>query len=442
MRKPVVVILLGAIAFVLLATSATSTAEAESNPPTPSDVEAPSTPEGETLSQMIRRVRPSVVGVSDGLNVWGTGFIFRTIDKGADKGAAYIMTNFHVIEEISDLRVLVEDTAYRQATIVSTDPRRDLAMLRICCSAKWRALEFKDSTDMYPGDEVIAIGYALPDALGTRTFRLSRNFVPGAATITRGIISAFRYDQRMDAQWIQHDAPINGGNSGGPLLSRDGRVVAVNFGRFDWAEGMGFAVLETTAQERIRLWDLGPSASFGPLIGGLQHELDDYMEGYTPKFEATGDEFAIRATFFNPYNGSNENLWSYGFRFGDAGESDDSIMYLILDSRGKWTVRTLRDGEYHGIQEGPAPQLLTGKGQKNVLELWVDGSYAWVLVNGQKVLEVWEDLEFTVGAIDLGPGSSHEGKVSVITGYWEGSERRGAVTQYEDFAGLTYDHSR
>ena len=445
MRKSVMVILLGAIAFGLLAISAASTAEAESNPPAPSDVEAPSTaPENETLSQMIRRVRPSVVGVSDGLNIWGTGFIFRTVDEGADKGAAYIMTNFHVVEEISDLRVLVEDTAYRQATIVSTDPRRDLAMLRICCSSEWTELDFKDTNDMYPGDEVIAIGYAEPSILGPYKFRPGRDIVHGAATITRGIISAFRYSQTMDAQLIQHDAPINGGNSGGPLLSRDGRVVGINTFRYVSVdiEGLHFALLETTVQERIRLWDLGPSESFGPLAGSLPHVVDDYLETFTPKFRATGDEFALRATFFNPYNGSSENLWSYGFRFGDAGESDDSIMYLVVDSRGKWTVRNLRDGEFHNIHEGLAPQLLMDKGQKNVLEFWVDGPYAWVLVNGQKVWEVWDDLEFPVGAIDLGPDSSHEGEVSVITGYWVGSERRGAETRYEDFAGLTYDHSR
>ena len=199
--------------------------------------------------------------------------------------------------------------------------------------------------------------------------------------------------------------------------------------------------LETTAQERIRLWDLGPSASFGPLAGSLPHVLDDYFESFTPKFKATGDEFTLRATFFNPYSGQ-QNLWSYGFRFGDGGGSDESLMYFVVDSRGAWVVSTYRDGKYHRIREGLAPQLLMGKGQKNELELWVDGPYAWVLVNGQRVLEVLDDLELPVGTIDLGPDPSHEGEVMVITGYWNGSERRGAVTRYEDFAGLTYDHSR
>ena len=445
MRKSFVMILLGAMAFGLLAISAASTAEAESDPPTPSDVEAPATtPTTESLSEMIRRVRPAVVGVSNGLNLWGTGFIFRTIDEGPDKGAAYIMTNFHVIDEISDLRVLIEDTAFRQATVVSTDPRRDLAMLRICCSSKWTAVEFKDTDDMHPGDEVIAIGYAFSSILGPHKFRPGRDIVHGAATITRGIISAFRYDQQMDAQLIQHDAPINPGNSGGPLFSRDGRVVAVNTYGFNpllFAEGMGFAVLETTVQERIRLWDLGPSASFGPLTGNLPHVLDDYFEAFTPSFQANGDEFALRATFFNPYSGQ-QDLWSYGFRFGDAGNSDGSFMYFVVDSRGVWTIDTYRDGEFHTIREGLAPQLLTGRGQRNELELWVDGPYAWVRVNGWKVLDVVDDLEFPVGAIDLGPDPSHEGEVMVMTGYYVGSERRGAVTRYEDFAGLTYDHSR
>ena len=436
----IAVMMLGAIAFGLLAIS---TAEAESNPPTPRDVEAPTpTPENETLSQMIRRVRPAVVGVSEGLNLWGTGFIFRTIDdEGPDKGAAYVLTNFHVIEEISDLRVLVGDTAFRQATIVSTDPRRDLAMLRICCSSEWTAVEFKDSDDMYPGDEVIAIGYAFSSILGPHKFRPGRDIVHGAATITRGIISAFRYDAHMDAQMVQHDAPINPGNSGGPLFSRDGRVVAVNTYVLDpllFADGMGFAVLETTAQERIRLWDLGPSASFGPLTGDLQHELDDRFEAFTPEFQATGDEFTVRATFTNPYSALQE-LWSYGFAFGNGAESDDPISFLVVDSQGGWVVRTFRDGDFHKIHEGTAPQLLTREGQKNRLQLWVDGPYAWVLVNGQRVLD---DEEFPVDGIDLGPGSSHEGEVSVITGYWIGSERSGAVTGYEDFAGLTYDHSR
>ena len=63
----------------------------------------------------------------------------------------------------------------------------------------------------------------------------------------------------MDAQIVQVDAATNPGNSGGPLLSRDGWVVGMNTFGFLLLDGLNFAVLETTLQERVRLWDAGPS---------------------------------------------------------------------------------------------------------------------------------------------------------------------------------------
>ena len=204
---------------------------------------------------------------------------------------------------------------------------------------------------------------------------------PGEATVTRGIISAFRYDHRMDAEVVQHDAPTNGGNSGGPLLSRDGRVVGVVTFRYAdipelgivW-EGLHFSVLETTIQERVRLWDLGPSAQFGPLSGVLNHDpSDDFIKVFLPEFTATDDEFAIRATFTNPYAGTLQ-LWSYGFLFGGSDEADDQDMYFVVDSTKEWNLY-MRDGEgeLQALHGGPLPQLRTGAGEKNELELYVDG---------------------------------------------------------------------
>ena len=232
---------------------------------------------------MVKRVRPAVVKVvnmgQDGPSGSGSGFIFRTDDDGA----AYILTNYHVVDEAEEVWILVEDETFFRAAIEAVDPRRDLGLLRICCG-EFTTVEFMDSDVLYPGDEVISIGYA-QDAIMPRTFRPGRVMVPGEATVTRGIISAFRYDSLMDVEFVQTDAPINGGNSGGPILSPDGRVVGVvTFSFVDrpslgiFREGLNFAVLETTTQERLRLWDLGPSAEFGPLSGVLRHDPSDGFE--------------------------------------------------------------------------------------------------------------------------------------------------------------------
>ena len=312
--------------------------------PTPIATPAPPTPPSESLSQMVRRVRPAVVKVTGDIigtdlsgSPLGTGFIVRTDDTGA----AYIMTTFHVVEETTNIKVLVNDADLFDASWVRGDPRRDLALLRICCGT-FTTVEFADSNVLHPGDEVISIGYGA-DSIQPRKFKTGRRIVPGEATVTRGIVSAFRYDSGMDAQLVQHDAPVNVGNSGGPLFSRDGRVAGVtvysyvdNFLYEIAFEGLHYAVLETTAQERLRLWTLGPSDRFGPLRGGLSHNSDSFFESSSPDFTATGDEFALWARFTNPY-GADEHYWTYGFAFGIT---DDWREYTVfeVDSEGRWYV--------------------------------------------------------------------------------------------------------
>ena len=126
------------------------------------------------------------------------------------------------------------------------DQRRDLAVVEICCSDSLHAfpsLSFSNASDVSPGSEVIAIGYALG--------------LTGHATVTRGIVSAVRYHPGMKAWVIQTDASINPGNSGGPLLLPTGEVIGIatfiqnRDKRGNPTAGLGFAISERTIRNLL-----------------------------------------------------------------------------------------------------------------------------------------------------------------------------------------------
>ena len=193
------------------------------------------------------------------------------------------------------------------------DPVLDLAVVSICCG-NFHALPFGDASDLEAGDEVVAIGYALG--------------LSGEATITRGIVSARRYDSAHLSEVIQTDAAINPGNSGGPMLSLSGEILGINTFRYDEsesgrpAEGLGFAISETTVQARIPLLKTAMAApaptptlrprptpsntsanEYGPVDGELRHDPSD---GFikTEYADVYWEDFLVSATFKNPYSSS------------------------------------------------------------------------------------------------------------------------------------------
>ncbi len=174
----------------------------------------------------------------------GTGVIFETTGNGR----AFVLTNYHVVEAAYRIEVQISDGSGYSATLRGYDAYKDLAVLEICCS-RFRSLPFKDATTLKAGSEVVAIGYPLG--------------LFGSATVTRGIVSAVRYDTRHQAWVIQTDAPINPGNSGGPLLSAAGDVVGINTYTFDWSDsgrpvdGLGFAISEQTIRGVLQNMKLG-----------------------------------------------------------------------------------------------------------------------------------------------------------------------------------------
>ncbi|WP_270939327.1 S1C family serine protease, partial [Falsiroseomonas oryzae] len=192
------------------------------------------------FAELVRAVRPAVVqitasgqaprgpagmpnpGAGRGQAV-GSGFV---IDA-----AGHIVTNNHVVEGAQRLMVRLDDGRELQARLIGRDPRTDIALLKVEAGAPLPFVALGDSDRAEPGDWVVAMG---------NPFGLN-------GTVTTGIVSAIGRDIGAGPydEFIQVDAPINQGNSGGPLFSQDGGVIGVNTAIFSptgGSVGIGFAV--------------------------------------------------------------------------------------------------------------------------------------------------------------------------------------------------------
>ncbi len=146
----------------------------------------------------------------------------------------YIVTNNHVIDGATDIRVTLTDRRILPAKLVGADPLTDIAVIKIQGN-NLPSVPLGDSTQLHPGQTVLAFG----NPLGFRF------------TVTRGIVSAlnranpFAADRRAPGEFIQTDAAINPGNSGGPLVNAHGEVVGINtflVSETGGFSGMGFAI--------------------------------------------------------------------------------------------------------------------------------------------------------------------------------------------------------
>src|ERR1700742_976053 len=155
----------------------------------------------------------------------------------------YIVTNNHVIDGATDIRVTLNDRRVLPAKLIGADPMTDLAVMKINGS-NFANIPWGDSTQLKPGQTVLAFGNPF-------NFRF---------TVTRGIVSAlnrpnpYSDDARKPGEFIQTDAAINPGNSGGPLVNSHGEVIGINTflispsGSFS---GMGFAIPTQIVQPTV-----------------------------------------------------------------------------------------------------------------------------------------------------------------------------------------------
>jgi serine protease Do len=153
----------------------------------------------------------------------GSGFIVDA--KGI------IVTNNHVVRDATEVSVTLDDGTVLPARVIGKDTRTDIAVLKVDAPGKLPFLQLGDSGAVRPGEWVIAMGN--PFGLG--------------GSITAGIVSALGRDIGSGPydQFIQIDAPINQGNSGGPLFTQDGRVIGINTAILSpsgGSIGIGFAI--------------------------------------------------------------------------------------------------------------------------------------------------------------------------------------------------------
>lgn len=222
------------------------------------------------LREFFRQLEGEEQGAPDGQDRLGEGSGF-IIDR-----AGYIMTNNHVVADADEVIVTLHDGRQYKATkdAIATDERSDVAVIRIeNPPANLKALRFGDSDQMQIGDWVLAIGAPFGYEL----------------TVTQGIISAKgRGVPGLPKEFLQTDAAVNPGNSGGPLLNLAGEVIGINTAistRSGGYDGISFAVPSKTARwasEQLVRNGTVKRAGLGVHIGDVTFEMAKELKLESP----------------------------------------------------------------------------------------------------------------------------------------------------------------
>jgi len=199
---------------------------------------------GLSIQDVVKEALPSVLRVTGTLansqQSTGTGFVIKT-----SGGFAYVVTNDHVVNGASNIMLSDQHGNQLPEIAVQEDSADDLAVLKIAQPAQPLVpLAWGNSESAQLGENVVAIGFALG--------------LTGEPSISSGILAALHRDVGQRWLYLQHTAPINHGNSGGPLLDLQGTVIGINTLLDENAQSVYFAIPAAKAQQKIN-----------DLIGGL-----------------------------------------------------------------------------------------------------------------------------------------------------------------------------
>lgn len=291
------------------------------------------------IVRAIRSVEPAVVNIqgnktistatagSNGtgkqeVNGMGTGVI---IDP-----RGYIITNLHVVQDVSRIEVTLADGTVTEAKMLNFDPDTDLALIRIQTDRKLPIIPMGSSSDLMKGEAVVAIG----------------NPFGYQHTVTQGIISALHRNIPVNGSQeyrdlIQTNADINPGNSGGPLINSDGKVIGINVAVRVGAQGIGFAIPMDAAVEVMA--DLVAASNIEEVSHGLALET---------KHGDQGTETRVSEVIQAVSSAGSEDVKPGDIVKSIAGipihsRLDSELCLLGHDSGDEVEVQVQRDGETH-----------------------------------------------------------------------------------------------
>ncbi len=184
----------------------------------------------------------------------------------------YVLTNSHVVHGAKQLKAALMDGREREASLIGDDPPTDLAIVRVHESVPLTHASIGDSSALRVGQLVIAIG----------------NPMGFQSSVSRGVVSSTgrswrARDGRLIENIIQHTAPLNPGNSGGPLVDWRGRIIGINTAMILGAQGISFAVPSRTAQWIVpQLLHHGHVRRNHMGIAGQQRPVDRELAGRLP----------------------------------------------------------------------------------------------------------------------------------------------------------------
>lgn len=190
-----------------------------------------------SFADLAEKLTPSVVNISsfsqsETENGEGNTPLSESLGSGfIIDGNGYIITNNHVVDKAESISITLSDNTKTEARVIGKDPKTDLALIKIETKRPLNAVKFGDSDKIRVGDWVLAIGN--PFGLGS--------------SVTVGIVSAKSRDIESGPydSFIQTDASINQGNSGGPMFNLQGEVIGISSAIFSTtgaSQGVGFAI--------------------------------------------------------------------------------------------------------------------------------------------------------------------------------------------------------